>query len=169
MEEQNTQDIIPLARLTQEYPVSVRFIEEMPFNGVGSNYPALTWNYRKILAELQAAFPDIYKVTDAPNATAAHYAIPGHPGNIGIIAAYTRTFCGTCNRIRVTAQGGLKTCLYGNDVLNIRDILRSGASDEYLRNTLWQAFQHRAKDGFAAEENRQFHLPVFESMSTIGG
>ena len=169
MEGQNTEDIIPLAHLTKDYPISVRFIEEMPFNGAGNNHPILTWDYRRILDELRSVFPAIYKVADAPNATAKHFAIPGHAGNIGIIAAYTRTFCGTCNRIRVTAQGGLKTCLYGNDVLNIRDLLRSGASDESLAQSLLQAFRSRASNGYEAEEQRQFIMPVFESMSSIGG
>jgi len=169
MEGQNTQDIIPLAQLTQQYPVSVRFIEEMPFNGAGNNHPSLTWSFRRILEELRVAFPDIYKVADTPHATATHYAVPGHLGDIGIIAAYTRTFCGTCNRIRVTAQGGLKTCLYGNDVLNIKDILRGGATNEALVSAFLKAFGNRAYDGYEAEEQHRFLLPVFESMSAIGG
>ncbi|MDB5261132.1 MAG: molybdenum cofactor biosynthesis protein [Adhaeribacter sp.] len=169
MEGQNTQDIIPLAQLTEKYPVSVRFIEEMPFNGGANNHPSLTWNYLKILDELQNIYPGLTKAADAPNATAEHYRIPGHAGNIGIIAAYTRTFCGTCNRIRVTSQGGLKTCLYGEDILNIRDLLRAGTTDESLNAAFQGAFKNRAKDGFEAEEQRQFLLPVFQSMSTIGG
>ncbi len=169
MEGQNTEDIIPLAQLTKDYPVSVRFIEEMPFNGGANNHPKLNWNFLRILDELQSVYPEIYKEQDAPNSTAGHYAVPGHVGNIGIIAAFSRTFCGTCNRIRVTAQGGLKTCLYGNDVLNIRDILRSGASDEMLTQSLLGAFNSRAKDGFEAEDNSSLLMPVFQSMSTIGG
>jgi len=166
---QNTEDIIPLAQLTKDFPVSVRFIEEMPFNGGGVQHPTLEWNYLKILNTLKAEFPRIQAVKSGPNATAQQYVIPGHTGNIGIIAAFTRTFCGTCNRIRVTAQGGLKTCLYGEDVLNIRDILRTNATDETLENALLHAFGSRAKDGYEAEQNRQFILPVFESMSSIGG
>jgi len=166
---QNTEDIIPLALLTKEFPVSVRFIEEMPFNGGGVQHPTLEWNYVKILNTLKEVFPGMQAVKSAPNATAQKYIIPGHVGNIGIIAAFTRTFCGTCNRIRVTAQGGLKTCLYGEDVLNIRDILRANATDESLLNALMNVFGNRAKDGYEAEQNRQFILPVFESMSSIGG
>ncbi|KAA5543325.1 GTP 3',8-cyclase MoaA [Adhaeribacter rhizoryzae] len=169
MEGQNTEDIIPLAQLTEKYPVSVRFIEEMPFNGGANNHPSLTWNYLRILDELQEIYPGITKAANAPNATAEHFSIPGHVGNIGIIAAYTRTFCGTCNRIRVTAQGGLKTCLYGDDVLNIRDLLRADTSDDSLKAAFLQAFGNRAKDGFEAEDHRRFLLPVFQSMSTIGG
>lgn len=169
MEDQNIEDIIPLAALTKNYPVSVRFIEEMPFNGGEQHYPTLTWNYRKIIQELQTAFPDFYKIEDGPNSTANHYAIPGYKGNIGIIAAFSRTFCGTCNRVRVTAQGGLKTCLYGRDVLNVKDIMRSGASDKTLQQELLRAFTNRAKDGHQAEAQRSVYMPVFESMSLIGG
>ena len=169
MEGQNTEDIIPLATLTKDYPVSVRFIEEMPFNGEGQHYPTLTWNYRKIIQELQTAFPNIQKIADAPNSTANHYVVPGYQGNIGVIAAFSRTFCGTCNRIRVTAQGGLKTCLYGQDVLNVKDIMPSGAADEELQKQLLKAFTTRAKDGYEAEAQRSILLTVFESMSMIGG
>ncbi|MGV3502402.1 MAG: GTP 3',8-cyclase MoaA [Adhaeribacter sp.] len=169
MEGQNTQDIVPLARLAEQFPVAVRFIEEMPFNGVGNNHPTLTWNYKRILDELKTAFPGLHRSEKELFATSENFRIPGHAGSLGIIAAYSRTFCGTCNRIRVTAQGGLKTCLYGNDVLNVRDVLRSGASDEELAAALREVFGRRAKDGYEAEANSHLIMPGFASMSTIGG
>src|SRR3712207_7543941 len=72
-----------------------------------------------------------------------------------LFRSYTRTFCGSCNRIRVTAQGGLKTCLYGQDVLNIRDTMRNGATDESLAQALLGAFQSRAKDGRSEEHTSE--------------
>lgn len=169
MEGQNTEDIVPLALLARDYPVAVRFIEEMPFNGVGNNHPSLTWDYRRILQELRGAFPALHQADKELYATAESFVIPGHAGSLGIIAAYTRTFCGTCNRIRITAQGGLKTCLYGNDVLNTRTLLRNGASDETLAAALLETFGRRAKDGYEAEANSALIMPGFASMSTIGG
>ncbi len=169
MEGKNIEDIIPLAKLTKEHPVSIRFIEEMPFNGTGSNYPTLNWNHKKILSHLQEAFPSIHKIPDPANATAAHYQIPGHKGNIGIIAAYSRTFCGTCNRLRITPQGMLKTCLYDSGVFNIKKVIRSGATDAQLKDTFLEALGNRAKDGFEAEQKRKSGNAVSESMSTIGG
>ena len=169
MDGKNTEDILSLAALTERYPVSVRFIEEMPFNGEGQHYPVLKWTHKKILEMLKEAYPTIEKVADPPNSTAYHYRIPGHLGDIGIIAAFSRTFCGTCNRIRITAQGELKTCLYDNGVLNIRDIIRSGRSDEELKEVLLSAFAQRPKDGFEAEAARGLLRPLHESMSTIGG
>ena len=169
MEGKNTEDLIPLAELSRQYPVSVRFIEEMPFNGGGAHYPKLTWNHVRILNALKAHYPNLYKINDGPFSTSSQYGIPGHPGNIGIIAAFSRTFCGTCNRIRLTAQGVLRTCLYDESGLDVRALLRAGASDHEIRQAFRLAFANRAKDGFEAEARRNLHNPVSESMSTIGG
>ncbi len=169
MEGKNIEDIISLVELTRTQPVSVRFIEEMPFNGEGSHYTSLAWTYKKIIDHIRLHYPALEKITDPENSTAYHYRIPGYKGNIGIIAAFSRTFCGTCNRIRITAQGELKTCLYDDGVLNMKHLLRSGVSDAELMNELLKAFAHRAKDGFEAEQKRKNHQPAHESMSTIGG
>lgn len=169
MEGKNTDDIYPLIELTRQQDVSVRFIEEMPFNGIGAHYPVLNWTYKKILSHIQQAYPSLQKINDPENSTSSNYKIPGYRGDIGIIAAYSRTFCGTCNRIRVTAQGDLKTCLYDNGVLNLRDLMRAGKTNEVISRHLLYAFAHRPKDGFEAEMNRSKTIPVHESMSTIGG
>lgn len=169
MEGKNIEDIIPLVELTKTHPVSVRFIEEMPFNGEGSHYTSLLWTYKKIFHYIQSHYPSVEKIADPENSTAYHYRIPGYKGNIGIIAAFSRTFCGTCNRIRITAQGELKTCLYDDGVLNIKQLMRSGISDAALMNELLNALGQRPKDGFEAELKRKSHQPAHESMSTIGG
>ncbi len=169
MEGRNTDDIFNLAELTRKYPVSVRFIEEMPFNGEGTHYPVLNWTYARILESLKTAYPTIQRKADPPNSTAYHYEIPGHLGDLGIIAAFSRTFCGSCNRIRITAQGELKTCLYDDGVMSIRDLIRSGLTDEQVKSALLSALAHRPKDGFEAESQRDATSPVHESMSTIGG
>jgi molybdenum cofactor biosynthesis protein A len=169
MQGRNDADLLALAALTKELPVSVRFIEEMPFNGSGAHYEQWNWDFRQILAHLRTVYPNLEKLPDPPNSTAAHYQIPGHRGNIGIIAAYSRTFCGTCNRIRVTPQGLLKTCLYDSGIFNVRDLMRRGATDAELTTAIEEAILHRAKDGHEAEQNRFAGVPVGESMTTIGG
>lgn len=168
MEGKNIEDIIPLISLTQDQDVSVRFIEEMPFNGEGSHYPKLVWTHHRILEYIRKAFPDLQKIDDEPYATSQSYRVPGYRGTVGIIAAFSRTFCGTCNRIRVTAQGTLKTCLYDDGVLNLKALMRNGSSDDQIAEALKVAFSHRPKDGFEAESKRS-HQHVSESMSTIGG
>jgi molybdenum cofactor biosynthesis protein A len=169
MDGKNTQDIIPMVELTKNLPVSVRFIEEMPFNGDGHIYEGLKWDHIRILEEIKQKYPHMAKLNDPAYSTSSNYQLPGHKGSIGIIAAYSRTFCGTCNRIRITPVGELKTCLYDAGVLNIRNMMRSGMDSGDIEKTLVGAFDHRPKDGWEAEQNRAVNDPAHESMATIGG
>lgn len=166
MDGKNTHDIAPLVELTKNMSVSVRFIEEMPFNGDGRSYSAINWDYMRILQEIEQYYPSIKKIADPAYSTSYNYHIPGHQGNVGIIAAYSRTFCGSCNRIRVTPQGMLRTCLYDDGVLNIKDALRAGSTDDRLKALLRDALSKKAKDGREAELQRQ---NIHESMAVIGG
>ena len=162
----NTDDIIPMARLSVDQPVSIRFIEEMPFNGSGNRHQKLAWNHVRILEELKKEFPDIEKVDDPKSSTAYHYKVPNSIGNVGIIAAFTRTFCGSCNRIRLTAEGVMRNCLYDNGGLNVKELLRNGSLDNEVLDQIQEAIQLKKKDGWEAEKARE---PVTESMSSIGG
>lgn len=162
----NDQDILPLVALSQNLPIGVRFIEEMPFNGSGINEEAFM-SYKRILDIIRNEHPSLHKISDGPNSTSYNYKIEGFKGSVGVIAAYSRTFCGTCNRIRVTPTGTLKTCLYDDGVLNLRDLMRSERNDEVLKSHLVKAFTSRAKDGFEAESKRS--SAITESMTTIGG
>jgi cyclic pyranopterin phosphate synthase len=169
MAEHNISDILPMVELTRHNDLTVRFIEEMPFNGGGTHAGRLAWDYPAILRHLQASYPTLTKTPDPPHSTAFNYQVGGYRGQVGIIAAYTRLFCGTCNRLRITPQGMLRTCLYDQGIFNLRDILRAGASDKALADTIREALKDRAKDGFEAEQRRSFQLPPTESMATIGG
>ncbi|UBM57346.1 GTP 3',8-cyclase MoaA [Marinilongibacter aquaticus] len=162
----NDQDILPLAALSKENEVSVRFIEEMPFNGSGINKEAFM-SHTRILNALRTEYPEIQKVQDELHSTSSNYRIPDFKGLVGVIAAFSRTFCGSCNRIRVTPMGLLKTCLYDDGVLNLRDLLRGEPDDERVKAELLEVFQKRPKDGFEAEKKRS--SLVSESMTTIGG
>lgn len=167
MKDKNTEDIIPFVELTRHKKISVRFIEEMPFNGNGTGHSGIDWNYVKILDHIQSRYPDIHKLKDAKNSTSLNYQVSGFEGSLGVIPAFTRSFCGTCNRIRITALGKFKTCLYDDGVFNIKDFMRQGATDEQVLEIVKQALAHKSKDGFEAENRRKFM--VSESMSTIGG
>ena len=169
MEGKNIDDIIPLIELTKNDNVDVRFIEEMPFNGEGNHYSSLLWTYKKILDYVKEHYPGLHKIPDPQYSTSYNYHIPGYSGNIGVIAAFSRTFCGTCNRVRVTAQGTLKTCLYDDGALDLRQLLRTNKDDSVIVETLTRTLNSRARDGFEAEAKRKTHTPASESMSTIGG
>lgn len=168
MNRHNIDDILPMIELCKYSDISVRFLEEMPFNGTGSHDGMDTWNHIQILDYIKEHHPGIQKIADGPYSTSMNYSIPGYQGSFGIIASFTRTFCGSCNRIRLTPTGTLKTCLYDNGVFNIRDMIRAGATDTDLQNALTNALSHRAKDGHEAEGKRG-PLSVSESMATIGG
>lgn len=166
MDGKNIEDILPFIEMTGENKVSVRFIEEMPFNG-DQSLPTLEWNYLRIIEHIQSQYPEIEKLQDPKYSTSMNYKVKGHRGSFGVIPAFTRSFCGSCNRIRITAQGLFKTCLYDQGVFNIRDFMRNGATDAQVLDIIKQALSMKSKDGYEAERNRSHH--VSESMSTIGG
>ena len=167
MHGKNEADIIELTEFARAHPVSVRFIEEMPFNGSGLVEEKLFWDHVRILERIRSQFPDLKARPFLFGETAKTYDIPGFKGNFGIIAAFSRTFCGTCNRIRLTAKGQVKTCLYDDGVFDLKAYLRGGVSDEEIKTQLMTLFQARSLDGFEAEKNRKG--VITESMTTIGG
>jgi len=169
MEGINDHEIHNLARLAIDHPVAVRFIEEMPFNGSGRHIKKLLWDFPKILETLRHHFPDLQPISSEPGSTAENYHLEGAKGSLGIIAAYTRGFCGSCDRLRITSTGSLRTCLYGADVLNLKEMLRSGASDSEVLNAINTAVKNKARDGFLAENERGIANPIGESMAGIGG
>ncbi len=167
MQGKNEEDIIALTEFARTHPVSVRFIEEMPFNGCGLVEEKLFWDHVRILERIRSQFPDLKARPFLFGETAKTYDIPGFKGNFGIIAAFSRTFCGTCNRIRLTAKGQVKTCLYDDGVFDLKAYLRGGVSDEEIKTQLMTLFKARSLDGFEAEKNRKG--VITESMTTIGG
>ena len=164
---QNIGDIYPMMEFQEKYPVRVRFLEEMPFNGGSRNFKKLEWNHKRILEHIGERYGGFEKVPSPITSTSVNYRIEGHQGSFGIIPAFSRTFCGSCNRLRVTATGDLVTCLYGKPVANVRSMLRSQVPDEQLSTCIRDAVGNRAKDGFEAQER---FGPVFgSSMTSIGG
>ncbi|WP_261511744.1 GTP 3',8-cyclase MoaA [Chryseobacterium paludis] len=168
MEGENTEDIIPLVMLTKDLPVDVRFIEEMPFNGSKTDI-SLKWNFTQIYNYIKEFFPEIQKADDPKSSTSYNYKIPGFKGDIGIIAAYTRSFCGDCNRIRITPSGILRTCLYEGTGVNLKDEIRMGRSNEELKNIIINSVHKKPKDGWEAQKSSLTASQIHQSMATIGG
>ena len=168
LEGQNEQDIIPILEVMKHHKVSVRFLEEMPFNGGSKNFDGIKWNHKAILEHVAHAYPNFEKLESPKTSTSVNYKIPGHAGTFGIIPSFSRTFCGSCNRLRITATGDVITCLYGKPKLNIRDIVRGEATKEGIENAILNAVGSRAKTGFEAQEEHS--RTVFDnSMTSIGG
>ncbi|WP_210488873.1 GTP 3',8-cyclase MoaA [Rufibacter aurantiacus] len=165
-EDKNIQDIIPFVELTKKHPLVVRFLEEMPFNG-SDTFLLPQWSHREIYQHIQDHYPGLEKLQSEPTSTSVNYRVPGYKGTFGIIPSFSRTFCGTCNRIRLGATGEFRTCLYGPPSLNLRDLVRQGASPEELEREIRVAISNREKDGFAAEAS--VSQKRHESMSVLGG
>jgi len=164
---QNIQDIIPILKLQEQYPVSVRFLEEMPFNGGSKQFDNIKWHYKAILDYIRLYYPAFEKLAAPNTSTSINYKIPGHQGTFGIIPSFSRTFCGSCNRLRITATGDVITCLYGKPKMNVRKLLRNNEPVIYLKTAIEQVIGSRAKTGFDAQKE---HAGVIDSsMTSIGG
>ncbi|KAJ5083244.1 hypothetical protein N7456_012671 [Penicillium angulare] len=119
----NDREIIPFVELGREKPVEIRFIEYMPFDGNKWNKNKML-PYQEMLAIIREKYPALEKVTDHKNDTSKTYRVPGFEGRVGFITSMTHNFCGTCNRLRITGDGNLKVCLFGNSEVSLRDIIR---------------------------------------------
>lgn len=164
----NTDEIIDFIELTKGDDVSVRFIEEMPFNGKGQREIKEVWNYNKILEKIKTHYQEVEYLTAKKSSTSKNFKVKDYKGSFGIIPAFTRTICSDCNRIRITATGLFKNCLFDDGVFNIKDFIRKGASDDDLKQLFIATVQQKPINGFVAEANRKSNK-VSESMSTIGG
>ncbi|MCR1024855.1 MULTISPECIES: GTP 3',8-cyclase MoaA [Cellulophaga] len=167
LEGQNIDDIIPMLDLAKHYNVCVRYLEEMPFNGGSKEFSAITWDYKKILAHIAEAYPDYYLLESPKTSTSMNYKIPGFAGTFGVIPSFTRTFCGSCNRLRISATGDVITCLYAKASANLITALRAENSEENVKEAILKAVGSRAKTGFEAQE--QYKGVFSNSMTSIGG
>lgn len=159
------QNIYELAELARTMPVHVRYIEMMPI-GLGRQFHTIA--EEELLEEMNARYGAPTPVTkEVGNGPAHYYRFDGFMGYIGFISAVSHKFCDTCNRIRLTSQGYLKTCLQYDLGVQLRDPLRRGCSDEEIRRLIGSAIRQKPRshrfetlDAVDAEQ---------KMMSQIGG
>jgi cyclic pyranopterin phosphate synthase len=157
-------EIIQLARLARDFPIAVRFIEKMPFSGTVRSGKLENGNLSQRLKRIFSAIEEETKVLPT---TARIFSMPGYQGKLGIIQGYSRLFCSTCNKVRITPTGMLKTCLYDNGVLNLKSMIRKGAGDQEIESAIINCVQNRCISGHEAELNaKRGEEP---SMASIGG
>jgi cyclic pyranopterin phosphate synthase len=158
-------EVLPFARFAREHPYEVRFIEYMPLDGDRS------WDMAQVLTgeEIRAAIHAVFPLKDAvrePHATARVHEFADGRGRIGFINPVSEPFCGDCNRIRLTADGRLRTCLFSLNETDLRGPLRAGATDDDLeqivRTAVWaKELKHRVNEPGFVQPAR--------TMSAIGG
>lgn len=163
----NTDELLDLARLAEKWPIQVRFIEPMPFNG-DQGFQATEWAIARLRDFFSRSLPGLVEAVAPGSTTAQVFRAPGFAGTIGFIGGYSRSFCKQCNKIRITPQGMLKTCLYDDGVLDLRGLLRSGADDREVEAQIRQCIGRRQANGFAAAALLQGGRQAC-SMASIGG
>ena len=161
------QDLCGIAEFAHENPVHVRFIEMMPI-GYGSSFTGMS--QEKIMNLLEQKFGKMIPYNGKPlgNGPCTYYTVDGFEGKIGFISAISHKFCSQCNRIRLTSQGYLKTCLQYTAGRDLRAVLRNGGTDEELKDRIRAALAEKP-DGHHFREKAKEDDTESLCMSQIGG
>ncbi|CAK6447025.1 unnamed protein product [Pipistrellus nathusii] len=158
----NEDELLDFVALTEGLPLDVRFIEYMPFDGNKWNVKKMV-SYKEMLDTLRRQWPELEKLPEEESSTAKTFRVPGFRGQVSFITSMSEHFCGTCNRLRITADGNLKVCLFGNSEVSLRDHLRAGASEEELLGIIGAAVgrkkrQHAGMFSISQMKNRPMIL-----------
>lgn len=164
---ENDDEIVDFARLARRLGIEVRFIEWMPLDS-GRTWTSQRWvSAAEIHRTIDAVHPLVAEAVGDPSATATRWRFAdGGPGRIGLVAPISSPFCGACSRLRLTADGKIRPCLFGDTEWDVRPLLRGGADDEALRGFLVDAvWSKQSGHGIESPEFR----PPRRPMSAIGG
>ena len=160
----NDDEVEDFARLTLEHPWHVRFIELMPVGEMRELTLEHVVPSDEILERLRGVVGALAP-TDGPargNGPAVYYALPGARGSVGVITPMTHTYCGSCNRVRLTADGRLRTCLFGDHEVDLRTPLRAG---EPLEPHFRRALAEKPKEHALL----QMKVGGLRALSQVGG
>jgi cyclic pyranopterin phosphate synthase len=158
-------EVIPFAQFAREHPFEVRFIEFMPLDADHAWTPDDVLSGEEIRAAIHAVFP-LEPEPREPSATARTYRFADGRGRIGFINPVSEPFCADCNRIRVTADGQLRTCLFSLRETDLRAVLRGGADDDELETVVREAVWRKELKHHIGDPG--FVQPA-RTMSAIGG
>jgi len=124
----NDDEVVDFARLTLDHPWHVRFIELMPVGSLEPMTEEMVVPSEEVLSRIQDALGPLTRTAGPArgNGPAAYHQLEGAAGSIGVITPMTHTYCGSCNRVRLTADGRLRTCLFGDHEVDLRGPLRAG-------------------------------------------
>ncbi|HKH06294.1 MAG TPA: GTP 3',8-cyclase MoaA, partial [Acidimicrobiales bacterium] len=160
----NDDEIVDLASYGRARGVTVRFIEWMPLDAQGGWTDGAVVGQAEIVAAIDAVFPLEPLVRGSE--PAERFAYRDGVGEVGVIPSVTRAFCGTCDRVRLTADGQLRSCLFATDEVDLRAVLRSGAPDAELAETVAACVARKGPGHMIGEA---LFVRPRRSMSQIGG
>ncbi len=149
-----------------EHGCRLRFIEQMPLDADHSWLRENMVSAEELLAVLRTRFDLMEVGRDDPSAPAEEWLVDGGPSTVGIIASVTRSFCAACDRTRITAEGTVRSCLFGDDETDLRSLLRGGADDAEIARW-WRGAMWNKQSGHGME--RAGFVPPARSMGAIGG
>ncbi|MCA1830984.1 MAG: radical SAM protein, partial [Actinobacteria bacterium] len=161
----NSDEVVDFARHARRTGFEIRFIEFMPLDADGAWSNDAVVPSRDVIAAIDDVFPLRPMRRETEPATVYAFA-DGAPGSVGVIASVTEPFCASCDRIRITADGQFRTCLFALDELDLRTMLRTGSSDEEIADAIAEAV--RGKWAGHSIGARTFVRPQ-RTMSAIGG
>lgn len=164
----NDDELPAFVELTREQAITVRFIELMPFDAHQIWKTGKFFHADWIVEALREAVPSIEPASGSRTEHHVFHA-PGHAGKVAVIPAYTRTLCGACNRIRLTADGKIRNCLYAEDEFDVRAVLRGGGSDDDVGAVFRRAMWAKHRDGWRAQRATGPDDVHRTSMTQIGG
>lgn len=162
----NDHEAVPLLRYCLDHGYRLRFIEQMPLDAQHGWDRAGMITADEILDRLGAAFALVPEDAERGSAPAESFLVDGGPDRVGVIGSVTRPFCGACDRVRLTADGQIRNCLFATEESDLRGALRAGASDAELA-ARWRAAVGRKRAGHGIDDPG-FLQPV-RPMSAIGG
>ncbi|TKX22863.1 putative MoaC family protein [Elsinoe australis] len=119
----NDREVVDFVEFTRDRDIEVRFIEYMPFDGNKWSKKKMV-SYGEMVDMIREKYPTLRRVGEGKNETSKTWEVPGFKGKLGFITSMTHNFCGTCNRLRITSDGNLKVCLFGNSEVSLRDMIR---------------------------------------------
>jgi GTP 3',8-cyclase len=167
MRDLNDDEAVPLLRFCLDHGYELRFIEQMPLDAQHGWKRAEMVTAAEVFESLSAAFTLSEDSERARGAAPAEtFLVNGGPARVGVIASVTRPFCGTCDRVRLTADGQVRNCLFARSESDLRSLLRAGASDEEIA-ARWQAAVAVKLPGHGI--NDPSFLQPDRPMSAIGG
>ncbi|KAI4212646.1 MAG: hypothetical protein LQ351_004718 [Letrouitia transgressa] len=134
----NESEMLDFVELGRERDVEVRFIEYMPFQGNKWERGKVV-SYREMLERVRARYPGLYQEQGRGGETSKTWQVPGFRGRVGFITSMTDNFCAGCNRLRITSDGNLKVCLFGNAEVSLRDLLRRANAGEPIEEEAIEA------------------------------
>lgn len=162
----NDHEVEDLAGFARERGLSLRFIEFMPLDSARAWQKEMVVTAREVLARIQQRFALKPLAAENPSSTSRRWAFEDGRGELGMIAPVSEPFCGNCNRIRLTADGKIRTCLFSVVEHDLRGLLRNGASDESLEEWVRAVVLKKEDRHHIGEPD---FVPPARTMSCIGG